>query len=690
MKYWDQIPLFRLILPFILGILSSIFLVLPNIQFIAILLVILLFVSLFFNQYSSRWLFGFLSYILFFLFGICIVQSNHYISKEKYFTNYSSEYYEVKLLENVVEKPNSLKAEVEVLKCFVEEREISTIGKAIIYLERDSISQVLKYGDHILIHMDWEIVKGPTNPAQFNYKEFLKNKGIFHQSYLTNNKWTFKNENTGLQVKRFSLNLRKIALNLLKKYNFSEEVLSVSSALLLGDKDLLDRETVLMYSSSGAMHVLAVSGLHVGIIFLAFSYFLFFLDKIKHGKYIKASILILVLWSYALFTGMSASVLRASTMFSFVIIGGVLKRKTNIYNTLTASAFLLLILNPLIIMQVGFQLSYIAVIGIVYLQPKIYKLFYLKNWLLDKIWIISSVSIAAQIATFPLGMYYFHQYPNYFLLSNLFVIPLATIILNLSLIMFVTSFIPFVSEFLGTIVRFLVELLNKSVKWVDQLPYSLNLGIDISFIETLLIYIFLIIFLVSVVNKFFKYIQISIFILIVSMGLQISESHLLLKQKKIVLYDVPKGTAIDFIDGTDCYFKATDWLVEDKSKMRFNILHHRWEINIDQVNRIVSDFESENIKFKNDLLQFYDKKFYFLKDANYVKVESPIDVDYLIIEKGKLDNLNSFLESYNVNTILFTSFLSYSEKQKMKVLSKDKNIIFHDIKEEGSFVLNLK
>ena len=689
MNYWNKIPLFRLLIPFIIGIFTSIFLSFSIPIYVVVILCLFLIASVFFKKYSQRWFFGFLSYFLFFLFGILIIQSQHYIDKDTYFANYNSNYFEVKLLENVVEKPNSLKSEVEVLSCFVGTEKTLTVGKAIIYFKRDSLSEKLKYGDHILIKSNWEIVMGPTNPAQFNYKEFLKNKGIFHQTYLTSNCWSSTSFNSGLKIKSKSLFYREKTLQLLKNNNFSDEVLSVSSALLLGDKDLLDRETVLIYSSSGAMHVLAVSGLHVGIIFLAFSYFLFFLDKFKNGKYLKAVLLILVLWGYALFTGMSSSVLRASTMFSFVIIGGVLQRKTNIYNTLAASAFLLMIINPLIIMQVGFQLSYIAVVGIVYLQPKIYKLYYFENWFLDKIWIISSVSVAAQLATCPLGMYYFHQYPNYFLLSNLFVIPLGTIILNLALLMFVTSFIPAISEFLAAVVRYLVELLNLSVRWVDQLPYSLNLGIDISFMETVLIYLFLIIFLTSVVNKRFKQIQFSIFLMIVFMSFQIVEMKDCEQQRIIIIYDVPKATSIDFVDGTKCYFIATDWIAEDKSKMRFNISHNRWKLNIRNVTRISTSFEDDNFKLENNFLQFYDIKMCFLDETNYKNNSNKGSVNYLIVEKGSDESLKSFLNAYTVDLIVFSSLLNQYEKKKMMNVCNDFNIVFHDIKVDGSYQFNL-
>ena len=282
-------------------------------------------------------------------------------------------------------------------------------------------------------------------------------------------------------------------------------------------------------------------------------------------------------------------------------------------------------------------------------------------------------------------MYYFHQYPNYFLLSNLFVIPLATLILNLSLMMFFTSIFPLISEFIGRVVRLLVELLNSSIGWVNQLPYSLNLGIDISFLETLLIYTFITIFLISVINKRFKYIKLSILLMMVFMSFQIREMNSTYKQKKIIFYDIPKGTAIDFVDGVDCYFYATDWIVNDKSKMRFNILHNRWEINIKNVVRITNKFDADNFKLADNYIQFFENDICFLEDKNYEFKSSNQKINILLIEKGTSENLISFLDNFNVDKVVFTTLMTNKERYKMKKICLEKNISVHDIKVDGSF-----
>ena len=251
--------------------------------------------------------------------------------------------------------------------------------------------------------------------------------------------------------------------------------------------------------------------------------------------------------------------------------------------------------------------------------------------------------------------------------------------------MFFTSIFPFISEFIGSLVRFLVELLNSSIGLVNKLPYSLNLGIDISFFETLLLYIFITIFLISVINKRFKYIKLSFFLMIVFMSFQIKEMNNTYKQKKIIFYDIPKGTAIDFVDGVDCYFYATDWIVDDKSKMRFNILHNRWKTNIENVVRITNEFDTDNLKLADNYIQFFENDICFLEDKNYESSAGKQKIDFLLIEKGTSESLISFLDNYNIDKVIFTTLIIDNEKYKMKKICLDQDISVHDIKVDGSF-----
>ena len=689
MNYWNKIPLFRILLPFLMGIILAF-----HFQFPSIFLCIItgatslgiLFISYFkryFSSFSKRWIFGVLTNLLFLLFGMLITQEQKPVNKRFHFEKYNPNASVVVLKEDIVAKAKSYKCEVEVIAVKSGNNWHYTEGKAILYLAKDTLAEFLTYGDKLFLNGKWNTIEDPSNPAQFNYKNFLFNSNITAQQYLQSTNWkliSFSENNT---LRKLAFVYQKKLLTHLERY-FQNEELAVISALLLGYKDLLDRETIMIYSSSGAMHVLAVSGLHVGIIYLLLNSLFLFFEKFKYGKYLKAIFLILSLWAYALLTGLSPSVLRASTMFSFIIIGSALKRETNIYNTLAASAFVLLLYNPYILLQVGFQLSYAAVLGIVYLQPKLYRLMYTKYWLFDKIWAITTVSIAAQLVTFPLGMYYFHQFPNYFLLSNLFVIPLATFIIGGGVLLFVISAIPFLSGSLSWVVNKLLLYLNFSVQWVENLPYSLSLGISITIIETIIIYAIIILFFSSIIKRKARLFQLSFALAIFFMFLQIKEQYRTGKQQYFIVYDVPKERAIDFVDGNKNYFIADKNLYNDKSKMRFNIQHFRWERRVKKSTLVSRVFKTNNYFRKDNYIKFFNKKI-LLWDNDFVKPTTHLDFDYIVVsDKIKLD-----LKNINCKILIIDSLVPKYKWEQIKKECHKYDIPFYNVNTHGAYLIDI-
>ena len=637
----------------------------------------------YFSSFSKRWIFGILINLLFVVFGVLITQQHKPVNKRFHFEKYSSSASIVVLKEDIVTKTKSYKCEVEVIAVKSGDNWRNTQGKAILYLAKDSLAELLTYGDKLFINGKWKTIENPSNPAQFNYKNFLLNSNITAQQYLQSINWklfSFLENNT----------LRKLAFVYQKKllthleFHFQNEELAVISALLLGYKDLLDRETIMIYSSSGAMHVLAVSGLHVGIIYLLLNSLFLFFEKFKYGKYLKAVFLILSLWAYALLTGLSPSVLRAATMFSFIIIGSALKRETNIYNTLAASAFVLLLYNPYILLQVGFQLSYAAVLGIVYLQPKLYKLMYTKYWLLDKIWAITTVSIAAQLATFPLGMYYFHQFPNYFLLSNLFVIPLATFIIGGGVLLFVISAIPILSGFLAWIVNKLLLLLNFSVQWVEALPQSLSLGISITVLETIIIYTIIILFFSSIINWKPRLLQLSLALVIFFMILQLKEQYETQQQSYFIVYDVPKERAIDFVDGNNNYFIATDDLQNNQNTMRFHIMHYRWEKRVNKSTLFPNLFQEKNYFINGNFIQFLDQKI-LLWDKNFEKPTTALYFDYIVVS----DKVNLDFKNIKCKQVIIDSSVPKYKWEQIKKECLKWDIPFYNVNTQGAYLFEL-
>jgi competence protein ComEC len=398
-------------------------------------------------------------------------------------------------------------------------------------------------------------------------------------------------------VKGWFLSIRSKFIEKLKEAKLSGNELAVASALILGYRSDLDKELMTAYAGAGATHVLAVSGLHVGIVYVILNFLLKFLNRYRYGRIIRTIILVLLLFSYAALTGLSASVFRAATMFSFVAIGSAFNRNTNIFNTLAASAFCLILYEPMIIMQVGFQLSYTAVIGIVLIQPRLFKLYTFKNQLLDWAWSITCVSVAAQIATFPLGLLYFHQFPNLFLISNLLVIPAAAAILYLGFSLFIFSFWNPALLYFGFLLKTLISSLNQVVVWIEKVPYAVLSGIDISTLESLIIYLIIAGILVFIIQEKRKGLYAGLSLACAFMILQIGEVYTQRNQRFITLYNVKGEAAVALVNGTEVTFLSSQKLWENEQSMLFHVRHHWWnkgveterfvELNDSTLNRVV-------------------------------------------------------------------------------------------------------
>src|ERR1019366_5695266 len=371
MNSWNQAPLVRLLIPFLLGIITAVFLPFQFQVGISVVCAFALLISIFVLvpklniSYRKSWWFGLLvNATLFF----CAYQLT-IIKTEKFATNHFSKFADtiqfayIRLTEPTLEKEKSLKVVVEVLAVKQNNSWKNTSGKAMVYFQKDEKSLRLKYGDGVVVKADFKEVAPPQNPGEFNYKRFLSFHNIGQQAYIKNADWVYSGDNTTNIFIAASINLRNKLLKVFTDYNIKGNEFAVGSALLLGYEDKLDADIISAYSNTGVLHILSVSGLHVAIVYIVFNWLFFFFDKIKYGNIIKAVLLILLLWSYAALTGLSAPVLRAATMFSFIIIAKAYNRYTNIYNTLAASAFLLLLINPFYMMAVGFKLSYLAVIG---------------------------------------------------------------------------------------------------------------------------------------------------------------------------------------------------------------------------------------------------------------------------------------------------------------------------------------
>ncbi|NCB06730.1 MAG: ComEC family competence protein, partial [Bacteroidia bacterium] len=468
-KTVQKVPFLRLIIALTTGIAAGSLVDIPvQLLFLLMLLALAAIILIDKNyRYSLSPFFGMGVHFLFALVGMfTFLQYN----KKPVF--YNNGQFAATVLETPQEKPNSFQTIIRITSFSDDSIWQKIDEKIIVYFGKDEKAKSLKPGENILFKQNPEWIKNNGNPYEFDYKKYLQRKKIYRQLYLQPAHWDRTAQKPIITPEILAEQTREKLLTIYRRQNLGEEQFKILSALTLGYKRELNAEIKQTFSASGAMHVLAVSGLHVGIIFIALTFLFGFLKKKTAGRILYVGLIIFMLWLYAFITGLSPSVERAATMFTFVVAGNSLKRQVSIYNSLAASAFFLLLVNPNNFFEVGFQLSYSAVFGIVYLQPVLSRLLTVKNKLLNYFWMLLTVSVAAQIATVPFTLFYFSQFPTYFWISNLFVIPAVTILIPLGILLLILSGIPLVSTLISVAINHLIFLVYFLLQQIEQLPLS--------------------------------------------------------------------------------------------------------------------------------------------------------------------------------------------------------------------------
>ena len=445
----------------------------------------------------------------------------------------------------------------------------SVSGNIMVYVAKDSLAKTIHYGDRILFTESPVFVPGPKNPDEFDYAAYLENKGIYHQVFLRTGRYEIRHDGGGNALQAFAYRVRQELLRLFRDAGMDGREYAVAAALMIGYSDLLDVDQRKEFAGAGAMHILCVSGLHVGIIFILADKLFFFLRKQKRGKWLRPLLILLVIWFYALITGLAPSVMRASLMFSLVTIGGALNRKSHIINSISASAFLLMLINPAIIFELGFQLSYAAVLGIVLLQPHLQKLFIPNNKFQKYLWDIIAVSLAAQIATGPISLMYFHQFPNYFLITNLIVIPLAGVLIYSGLAFVLLSQIPLLGTLASTVLVWELKFLNSAVGLIEGLPGSVSRDIYLPGFSTFLLYIVILSLFVSFLYKkryWFRLGIATLALFIMAMGyLNIQRAN----RHELIIHNLRSHTAIGLVKNRSHMLFADSALIANPEKLSY-------------------------------------------------------------------------------------------------------------------------
>ncbi|MCR4964185.1 MAG: competence protein ComEC family protein [Bacteroidales bacterium] len=506
--------------------------------------------------------------------------------------------------------------------------------KVLLYLAPDSLHPI-HYGDLLLVHTQLNAVEEPKNPDMFDYRSYLHKRGISLTGYVAKGGAMLLSHRTPDPLKVFSQQIQNRLAGLFRQSGMSGREYEIITAILLGAGGNLDPELRQSYAAAGVSHILCVSGMHVGVIFMILNFLMKPMELARQTRAVKAILLILTIWLYACITGLSPSVIRSATMFSFVTIGGIVHRNTNIFHSLTASLFILLIINPLLLFEVGFQLSYLAVFGIVLFQPLIVSIYHAKTKIGRYLFELISVSIAAQLGTFPISIFYFGQFPNYFIFSNLSVITLSSVVIITGIVLLVTSFIPFLVKGVALILTGEIRLMNNIIGFIEQLPHSVTDNIDYHYLQVIFLYVAIFGFYLLIIHKRKHWFWITLSAFTLFSGCFAIKKVWLTSSDEMVIYQIRGVSAIGFRDGNECVFLSDSIKDLESSLFEYNIGNHYRKqhakyifVNVDS-SKYCNDFVYKNGRF----ICFKKSKYFLLKKNEKIyPAIHPIEVDGIILQ----------------------------------------------------------
>ncbi len=691
--YWKTAPFTRILFPFIAGI---------SVQFHQQFScdVILIFVAcfgissalLFYLPLALRFRFVKLrgSFIQVLIAGVAMLVT--WQKDNRHRPGWYGKYYNdscwlvIRIDEPPVSREPSVKALAQVVQVVSKEKIIETSGKLLVYFYRNDSFDPPLYGDEILVRKPLKPIKNTGNPGAFDYERYAAFQQIFHSVYLQKKNYVVLSQNKKSFIDKTLFRTRDLIIATLRRYlPKDKDIAGIAEALLIGYKEDLDRDLVQTYTNTGVVHIIAISGLHLGLLYVTLSWLLNNVSFVKKKKLLHALLTLAFLWFFALLTGASASVLRSAVMFTCIVIGQHYFKQASIYNSLAASAVLLLCFDPYFLWDVGFQLSYLAIYGIAWLQKPIYHLWYIKHKWADKIWKMAAVSIAAQVITTPVCLYYFHQFPNYFLITNLVAVPLSTFILFAEIILLAVSWWQLAAIYIGKITGWLVWLMNAAISYCDHLPGSLTDNIYSNIASTILLYLFVICMCCWFCYRQKRMLHLgyaNALLLLTLYGYFYYESH---HQSKIVIYNIPQHPAIDFIYKNRHLFKGDSILQANRQLFAYTLRPAHIELRATIRSDSIPAFWSEN-----EFLQYGPKKI-MITDGNtrFSSSAHPLPIDILVISKNTRVAIRDIIKTVSPAIIIFDGSNSLWKIEKWKKECEQLLLPCFSVQEQGAYITDV-
>jgi competence protein ComEC len=676
---FKSIPFFKILFPYVAGIISALYFNLfQNIHVTFLIAFIALMSAFLFHYFYKKAVYFkkalYIVTINIFLFVLayesCFLynaknNSNHY---SHFITSQAQRFTAV--VEDIPvtnEKFTKLKVKI---NCIESDKEWHYAeGTTIIYLKNKLLQPSI--GNTLLINSKFGYLTEPKNPEEFNYKQFLEERNIFYTVFVNDQSAHLIANTQAFDITQLGVKIKSHLVSVLRNSQLSQPAFSICSALLVGYDDEVDSDIMQSFSHSGTLHILSVSGMHTGVLYAALVFIFSLFDKYDEYKKIKLVFILFFLMMFVFITGLSPSVLRAALMLSLVLLGKTFYKEGNSYNTLLFSAFLLLLFNPYLIKDVGFLLSYCAVFGIMYLYPILNKLYVFENKYLQKAWSGVLLSVSATLFTLPISLYYFHQFPIWFVFSNLIIIPISMLIMVAAALFLVIYKITFLNNVLVFIINSATSIMLWLAKLTDNPKYGFVDFITFHKIDLLLFTVVIGISLIIIASKQYKYVLALCFVLISWIFASIYRSYEDAGKKEFIVFHVKQKSAAALRIGHHIYISYNNL---NNSEFQRYIKPYLLSISDLKITQTTADL----VKHNATSVLFHNKANTnsTLLNPNYVVISNDVPFDLTTNYKTK-------------PVIIADCSNSYKFVNKLRKQCKALHILFYSIKEKGAYYISL-
>ncbi len=639
------------------------------------------------KQYALRYVVGLVLQVFWFFSGMALTAGRDEHIRNRHYARFpQARYMHVQLIDVPSQGGKTSRCEAQVLQVFENNVWKKCSGHIMLNAFQADRFRNCFYGDALIVPTILRDIDAPKNPGEFNYRQYMQYRNISQRISLNSTNWEKVPLHEMISVRRMVFRCRDRLIEILHRYIPEKSEQGVAGALLFGYKDGLEKQITEAYARTGTLHVLAVSGMHVAIIFWVVNMLLTPFRKLPGMKWGSAFIIIAMIWFYSLLSGLAPSIVRASVMFTCIVIGRAIRHDMSIYNNLFASACMLLCYDPWFLFDAGFQLSYLAVLGIVLLQPLLVNTLSFDSWIGKQIWSLLTVSVAAQVATFPISLYYFHQFPNVFFLANLIIIPLTTLIMYSGIVLIAVSVFAPLASLMGFVIQKLIALADATAGWMQSIPFAVTENIGINGTEVALLYLMLMCGIAFVVlhKRYLK--NATLLVLAVFMmysGIHKSRQH---HQSMLVIQSVAPYFSAHLIRGSEAVFIGDSTLLANAALEKMHFQAFRDRCGIQSLHRIESKgrVHTGSAYYDGRMLITASRSLLFLDSNAWYELPEGISFTEVVLRYGCNLPLTDIAKRYPSQTLILDASLSKAMRRKYKNAAENAGIPCIDLVSEGA------